>query len=362
MNKSFTLIELLIIITIIAILVTTIIMITTPGERLAQARDVVRERHLRVIESALYIYQYDNLEFPFDISNELREICNTNNVDSSECGELVDLSNLGMVIPIDPQRGVTEKGTGYAVAVIEDRLLIDSLKAETKSIDIGINGLIGWWTFDGHVLDKSGYGNHGNLVGSPEFVDGRIDDAVRFYTNSDYITIPHDEKLSKEIFGTSEIFTLTGWVYVFEYENWACIISKSFGANWSNTTAGLWVSGNGLTAVVGANVSGNPSGSYKLVHYVNPEIEKWYHVVGVADGEKLHLYVNGNHEGDISISMNHDRSENTEPIIIGRRSTGNNPSLKGIIDDVRIYNRALSEQEIQSLYSRTKHNYFVKEE
>ena len=211
--------------------------------------------------------------------------------------------------------------------------------------------MIGHWPLVGNADDVSGFGNHGVVIGSPlDNQLGLFSNTYEFTDNSQYITIPHTEKLSKDVFGTSEYFTLAGWVYPKAYENWACIINKAFGGSWSNTTAGLWVSSsNGITAAMGANVSGNPSGSSRIVSWTPPSTDRWYHVAGVADGTNLHLYVDGIHRGSITVSMTHERSENTQPITIGRRSTGSNPTLKGMIQDVRVYNYPLTEQEIKRI-------------
>ena len=213
-------------------------------------------------------------------------------------------------------------------------------------------GLIGWWPLNGDTKDYSGNGRHGDLIGNPLLTGGKIGQAYHFTTNSHYISIPHDDFLSSRAFGDSYFFSLSGWVYIEQLENWACIINKSFGSSWSNTTAGLWVSdSNGITFAIGANIGGNPSGSSRLVNYTktNFELNKWIYVVGVATDSGMFLYIDGNLVGQTTLTLSMDRTENTEPITIGRRGIGSNPSLKGKINDVRIYDHALSEKEIKEL-------------
>ena len=78
---------------------------------------------------------------------------------------------------------------------------------------------------------------------------------------------------------------------------------------------------------------------------------EWHYVVGVRDGSNLHMYVDGVLENTGSISDS-DYSNNS-PITIGAYNSGDY-YFSGSIDDVRIYNRALSEGEVKALYDLEK--------
>ena len=69
----------------------------------------------------------------------------------------------------------------------------------------------------------------------------------------------------------------------------------------------------------------------------------WYHLTGVYDGTQLKIYVNGVRDG--SKAETRALTQRTSSVRIGVGGTVNEP-LKGIVDDVRIYNRALSDTEI----------------
>ncbi len=153
MNKSFTLIELLIVIAIIAILAVGIIVLTIPGERLAQARDATRVSHLNALETALYVYMVDNGEYPVTISNEeLIEICNTEV--ESDCGGLLNLSALSITIPVDPRGGIDPNGTGYFVALKNNKLVFQAPSSEANIIATG------------NVVGMKGYGGIIAYVGT----------------------------------------------------------------------------------------------------------------------------------------------------------------------------------------------------
>ncbi len=219
---------------------------------------------------------------------------------------------------------------------------------------------VGVWSFDegsgATANDASGYGNNGALYNfaSPH---GWINNtpsntgyALSFDGSNDYVRIPHSDLLSSKIFGTSEVFTLAAWAYPNVWTDWAAIINKATGGSWSNTTAGMWASTSGFTCVMGSNVSGNPSGSSIGISY-KPSLNAWYHIVCTADGTYLRMYVNGNYRSRTAISnLTYPRSENTAPLVFGRRCESCSPSFNGLIDEVRIYEKALETAQVEALY------------
>jgi prepilin-type N-terminal cleavage/methylation domain-containing protein len=86
-TTGFTLIELLIVIGIIAILAAAVIIAINPGQQFASARDRTRESHINTLQKALFSYQIDNLGTlgGLNLPSTLTEICNTNEIDPSEC-------------------------------------------------------------------------------------------------------------------------------------------------------------------------------------------------------------------------------------------------------------------------------------
>ncbi len=147
-NKSFTLIELLIVIAIIAIIAVGIIILIIPGERLAQARDATRASHIKNLETALYLYDLDHGLDNLTIEKNLIEICNTE-VATPICTDLIDLSDLGITIPVDPLGGIDSNGTGYFIHRDgEGKIGISAEQAETQNITIGPKG----YTEGPHVI------------------------------------------------------------------------------------------------------------------------------------------------------------------------------------------------------------------
>ncbi len=140
-KQAFTLIELLIVIGIIAILAAAVIIAINPGQQFAQARDATRRSHLNSLSNAILSYQIESYgAFPTAIMEAKgEEICNTNIVESTECGDLIDLSFMTpshiSSIPVDPRGGISEthEGTGYRIVYSSGNIGIKAPQAEAKN-------------------------------------------------------------------------------------------------------------------------------------------------------------------------------------------------------------------------------------
>jgi hypothetical protein len=210
------------------------------------------------------------------------------------------------------------------------------------------------------VADSRLNGITGTLINNPVFTDARTHRSSFGLNNvNDYIQIPHDEKLSSEIFSNAKFCTLEGWVRVRFYENWSTVINKAFSGSFSNTTGpGLWVVSNGFRFVFGQGVSGNPPGGSIQLSFSTTTTNRWYHLIGTVNGNDMRFYVDGSQVGNTTISTN-PVEENTGSIVLGRRSAGNGPSLTGDIGLVRVYNRPLTAQEVTNNFNATRWRFGV---
>lgn len=231
----------------------------------------------------------------------------------------------------------------------------------TRSINISSigtiwqnNGEIGLWRFDEasgtSAIDNSGYGRTGSLTATT-WGTGRIGGAIDLNGTTSFVSVPHDIAMSSAVFDTSSNFTLEAWAFPRIWANWASIINKADSGCWSHTTNGMWASDQGgFTCAMGIGPGTcNPTGSIIMINN-RPDLNIWHHVVCTADGTTLRMFVNGVQIGNgVAIStLTHARGGNTQPITIGRRCVGCGPSFNGLIDDVRIYDRALSPSEIRA--------------
>ncbi|MCD4695336.1 MAG: T9SS type A sorting domain-containing protein [Bacteroidales bacterium] len=201
------------------------------------------------------------------------------------------------------------------------------------------DNLVGHWKMEegsGSVLvDSSSYINNGTITGAPAWVTGKDDLALDLDGSNDYATVPDDVSLDI----TGEI-TLAAWIRP-EIAGTQRIIRKVDAT--ANTGYSLFLSANGYVSI-----RFNDNNTYRVntnAFYPTSGTE-WMHVAATYDGEKIKTYING--ETDASIPVSFAISPNNENLSIGA-TTGGVDKLQGAIDDVRVYNIALSLEEIRAL-------------
>lgn len=205
-----------------------------------------------------------------------------------------------------------------------------------------LDDLAGYWSMDegigNKIYDTFGNCDIGGVYGAL-WDSGKIGGALRFDGVDDYVIIPNSPDLILSTTGTIE-----AWV---KPENYGGVIAaKGGGHDWNDSGYGLW-----MNPYYGKFVF-----SWSAQYHNNPVCGEnyhggWSHVVGVADGAKLHLYVNGVEEGSISGAVNVSGLINN--LMIGRKEDGGG-IFKGVIDEVKIYKRALSWKEVLAAYSGVK--------
>jgi len=193
--------------------------------------------------------------------------------------------------------------------------------------------LVGWWTFDetgGNIAaDSSGQGNNGTVVGNPQWVAGKIGGAFQFDGNT-YINCGRSASLN-----IRDQITIAFWFKVQAFTNtWEAFLAKSDAAYRSSRGDGT---GNGThLGITGSNYFNAPT-----VITDN----QWHHYCGTYDGTTAIIYIDGKEDarqtygGQIGDSSSYD-------LYIGENSGSTGRRLHGLMDDVQIYNNALTPAEI----------------
>jgi hypothetical protein len=190
------------------------------------------------------------------------------------------------------------------------------------------------------AYDSSGNGNNGNLVNGPTWVDGKFGKALSFDGSDDWVYM-------SEMKIAPLSYTISAWIFRRGVGSTCCDVIVAKDGRTPGT--GSWV----------IHFSVDPSNRLRLHNYnTNGQsqifstntitLNSWYHVAVIYDAssQTARFCINGNCEAPVSHSPINGGFD--QPWVIG---TGD-PAEKfnGIIDEVRIYNRALSDVEIQALY------------
>jgi hypothetical protein len=228
-------------------------------------------------------------------------------------------------------------------------VLLDSIRLYSYDrqlvtpVDPSTVGLQAHYEFEGNTNDASGNVRHGSAVGNPVFGEGQIGQSIGLDGLGDYVNIDG----YKGVLGSSAI-TVTAWIKTTSIDTGAIV---GWGPNVAGQRFGFRVNDGRLRLEHhGGNVQGGTS--------VNDG--DWYHVaVTVQENATISypeviLYVNG--ADDTRPTTDPDLFDLTaaEDVRIGSRPSSNDRLFIGQIDDVRIYDRALTPEEIIWLAGRTE--------
>jgi hypothetical protein len=222
------------------------------------------------------------------------------------------------------------------------------------------DGLVSWWSFnrssigdDGTVRDEFG-GNDAIIEGGVEITEGVAGECLEFDGTSGYVEIPHNESLDM----AQSDLSLEAWVKASTQPGglWLNTIFAKGGTNW-NAGYLIAVRGDsdatfvgGLTTLVSAAGGGTETHTEK-----NIDDNGWHHVVGVfsrSSGE-IRGYIDGKLEQSTGADANLNIGTEAEARL-GRSSQQSASAdwYAGLIDEVRVYNKALSNDEVKQNFDK----------
>ena len=226
---------------------------------------------------------------------------------------------------------------------------------------VPLNGLKAWYSFSGNALDSSGSNLNGYVVGATLTKDrfGKSNSAYNFADNQ-FITIPNSSSLNHYP------LTVSLWYNASTYPTGGeCnIFSKYASASWNgfqilygdntrvDNNGKIENNGFGTQSWYVRNISNKCIGYYNEPAFLqsNISINKWYHYVFVLDETGGKIYVDGNLISTHKWTGTAGPSSNNYLWKIGGQY-GGSKFFNGIIDDIGIWNRPLTESEIKNLYT-----------
>jgi len=215
--------------------------------------------------------------------------------------------------------------------------------------------LVAHWQLDGNAVDASRYGNNGTAIGTTAIADrfGKPNGALQFDGTSSYIVVPDSVRLR---LGNTD-FTLNLWVKSSAYNSAAvsALISKRItGAN----NGWLW----GLNGALNTNLGplgsvyyGPGGGNSDAVGTTAVALNQWTMVTCVytLSTQTLTIYINGTLDNSTT-GIKSPNSSISAPLYIGTDQLAPGQQeyfFAGAMDDIRIYNTALSQSDISQLHS-----------
>ncbi|MFC7590556.1 LamG-like jellyroll fold domain-containing protein [Nonomuraea antimicrobica] len=180
------------------------------------------------------------------------------------------------------------------------------------------------------VGDASGHGNAGTAANTAWTVTGKYGQALSFNGTSSWVTVADSGSLR-----LTDGMTVEAWVRPSSVTGWRTVVMKEFGADLAYAIMGSGSSGPGafIHTTSGANAPAS----------ANLPLNTWSHVAATYDGSTLRMFVNG-----AQVATNPTTGAlrtGTSPLRIGGNS-GSGEYFSGLIDEVRIYNKALTPAQI----------------
>jgi hypothetical protein len=204
-------------------------------------------------------------------------------------------------------------------------------------------GLVAYYPLDGNADDASGNNNHGTVMGgaapAPDRF-GRAGNAFSFDGTDDYITVPNSATMQSP----DSAVTLAAWVSLtaFDAGGFASIGVKPAAAV-DGGQYGIQFESTGAFAIYLSDTAAFLESGLQFT------LATWRFVAVTWDGDSVKLYIDGNSVASDSFKVT-PRS-NTSPFELGRDAPGAVELLNGSLDDVRLYNRALTATDIATLFA-----------
>jgi len=214
---------------------------------------------------------------------------------------------------------------------------------------VGDRGLVAHWRFDEEkgrgIKDSSGFGNGGELIGARR-VAGKVGRALSFEAPDSLVKIPCSASLN-----LGDALSIEAWICPRDISEFSRILVSK------NDEYALRIDnpreGNRISFFVHV---GQPAVTWepRVSSQGTPTLNVWHHVVATWDGAESRLYLNGELVG--TRERVGKPNPNPYPVMIGNWEfpSWHGAHFGGLIDEVRVYNRALTADEVREHYKTAK--------
>jgi hypothetical protein len=218
-------------------------------------------------------------------------------------------------------------------------LQLTSIPPDTGGV-VNEEGLVAYYKFDEGagvvVTDHSGNELHGQIVGSPQWTEGHAGGALLFNGNDSYVDCGNDPR-----FNITKEISLMAWVKPFDigdgqHNPWITKGDHSWALKeYQDGQCEFFVYDSGWLSV-----RKDLDASYN---------DQWHHYAGVYDGAQLRLFFDGNLESIVDHAGSIESSDYA--VHLAHNAEVSDRFFNGLLDEVRIYNIALSDEQIKAVYN-----------
>ncbi|MDD5398799.1 MAG: cohesin domain-containing protein, partial [Dehalococcoidia bacterium] len=210
-------------------------------------------------------------------------------------------------------------------------------------------GLVLHLPFDGSYNDASGYGNNGTPKGNMRFANGVVGQQAAYFDGKSYVAIRDSNSLD-----LSRAFTFSVWLYKEDAGEggYAVVLSKGdTAATDDNSPYALFHDYSGLSPTV--RLTKDNSWTGLISAGATTDFKQWHHLGVTWDGRDVKFYVDGVLKD--TQTWQGPLPNSAASLLIGCDPPGLTEYFRGMMDDLRIYNYALSDSEVQAVYSGAGH-------
>ncbi|MBM2818154.1 MAG: hypothetical protein HW401_744, partial [Parcubacteria group bacterium] len=205
-------------------------------------------------------------------------------------------------------------------------------------------GLVGHWKLDeiSGMIASDSVGTNNGAVANATWTAGKNGNALSFSGENAYVTIG-------DVFDASSgDMSVAAWVKYDQIKNQEMIMKRHSVSPWASWEFGMNINNEPIFSVV------NTAHTYVTAGYQgNVTTDTWYHMIGVKNGNNILFYLNGSDCNTWTETFSGTVQNGDSPLGFGNSTSGGGWSFQGSLDDVRIYNRALSLEEVTGLYTAT---------
>jgi len=234
------------------------------------------------------------------------------------------------------------------------RYTVNSMSTYTVTPAELLDGLVSYWKFDettGTTASDSHGSNDGTLSNSRIFgTDGKINKGADFTKGDDDISFGSGVGI-----GGANARSFGFW---FNVNTIGTPLLGGWGDTTSNDASFYIMLDSGMSGYPNVLMLNVNSPTYHLATRFKPDEDTWYYVIVSYDGTTIKIYIDGveqqlyRHDTGATITGQYTLNTNTGAMYLGKRSPNvfSERHFDGLIDEVAIYDRALSEDEIEALY------------